>query len=400
MIPTMNSVVEKIPEARSIYINQIVTDKKSRGERVYTYSLGEAFFDIPRLPLSAELFQKGYHYSDSMGQPALRKKIAEMYGRQYGVSVNWENEVLISAGSKVIIYMLLKAVLAPGEEVLVREPAWLSYQEQVRLAGGVHVPVPYDRTVFQLEDYITPRTKVIIINNPNNPSGQLYMEAELAHLLHLAQKYGLFILSDEAYSDFLLEGSRFLSFAKMDETKEHCLVVNSLSKNMGMSGWRVGYAIAHPQVIYQLLKLNQHMITCAATVLQNYMAEHFDEILAITLPQARAMAEKRKKVQAILSELGMQALDGVGTFYFMLDVSSFPGTTEELVYALLLVHNIATVPGEAYGESTRDFVRFGIGVESLADIRVSLETIKGYLTLSDYDGTAIRQKIKKLKGGQ
>ena len=395
MIPSLNKLVLDIPEALSIFVNQIVYDKKARGERVYTYSLGEAFFDIPRFDITDDEFARGYHYSSSMGLLALREKIAAYYGKYYGVKTNPATDILVSAGSKPIIFMLLCAVLNTGDEVLVHEPAWLSYKEQIKLAGGAHVAIPYQKKVREWEQYITDKTKVIIINNPNNPSGKLYSKEELDFLLYLAEKYNLFILSDEAYSDFLCPEDAFISFAKIDESKEHCLVVNSLSKNMGMSGWRVGYAIAHPSVIKQLLKLNQHLITCTTTLLQNYMAEHFEKILAYTLPQARAMAEKRKQVQNILNKIGIKPLEGCGTFYFLLDVSAFKGTTDELVYDLLLNHNIATVPGWAYGTSTEGFIRFGIGVENLVDIEKSLLKIKEFLSMSAYDNSKIKKQMEE-----
>ena len=379
MIPLLNDVVKSIPEALSIHINQIVYDKKSRGERVYTYSLGEAFFDIPRFEISDEQWRRGYHYSGSRGQPALRQKLAAMYQNNYRSAVDAEKEIIVSAGSKPLIFMVFQTILCPGDEVLVPEPAWLSYKEQIKLAGGVHIPIPYTKTVYEWADYVTPKTKAIVINNPNNPSGQLYSKEELTFLVELARKHNLFILSDEAYSDFLIGTDTFISLAQIDTDKENVIIVNSLSKNMGMSGWRVGYAIAHETVTDQILKLNQHLITCAPTVLQDYMAAHFDEILAYTRPQAIAMAEKRKKVCDILDAVGIKPLKGVGTFYFLLDVSDYSGTTEELVERLLVEHNIATVSGIAYGESTKDFIRFGIGVESLEDIERSLKTIKSLL---------------------
>ena len=395
MIPELNKLVIDIPEALSIFVNQIVYNKKSKGERVYTFSLGEAFFDIPRFEISDEEFTKGYHYSSSMGQLSLRTKIADFYNKCYGADIDPADEVLVSAGSKVIIFMLLQAVLNAGDEVMVPEPAWLSYKEQIKLAGGVHVAVPYTKTVKEWEEYITPKTKIIIINNPNNPSGQLYSKEELEYLLKLAQKHNIFILSDEAYSDFLIENNQFTSFAKVDKTKENCLVVNSLSKNMGMSGWRVGYGIAHKDVIAQLLKLNQHIVTCAPTILQDYMAAHFEEILKYTIPQAQKTAQKRAEVQEILDKTGIKSLKGTGTFYFLLDVSEFKGTTDELVYDLLLNNNIATVSGIAYGDSTKGFIRFGIGVESLEDIERCLKVIKGFLTLESYDNTKVKKQMKE-----
>lgn len=382
MIPELNKIVENISEALSIYINQIVYDKKSHGERVYTYSLGEAFFDVPRFEISDEDWRKGYHYSGSLGQPELRQKLAKMYQHNYQSPVNAETEVLVSAGSKPLLFMVFQTILSSGDEVLVADPAWLSYKEQIKLAGGIHVAVPYNKSIYEWAEYITPKTKAILINNPNNPSGQLYSREEMVYLVKLARKHNFFILSDEAYCDFLVNTDTFISFAQIDTSKENVIIINSLSKNMGMSGWRVGYAIAHEQVIKQILKLNQHLITCAPTVLQDYIAKHFDDILAYTRPQAVAMAEKRKKVCDILDKVGIKALKGVGTFYFLLNVSEYSGTTDELVEKLLMEHNIAVVPGIAYGESTKDFIRFGIGVESLEDIEKSLKIIKFLLTSS------------------
>lgn len=393
MKPTINELVRKIPEAESIFINQIVYNKKNKGERVYTFSLGEAFFEIPRFKITNEDFKIGYHYSSSMGNIELRKKITKIYNEQYQSNICAENNVLISAGSKVVIYMLLKTILSFGDEVLVPEPAWLSYKEQIKLVGGIHVPIPYYESVPKWEKYITNRTKCIIINNPNNPSGYVYSKDDLNTLLKLANKYNLFILSDEAYSDFLINDVDFISFSSIDKSLEHSLIVNSLSKNLGISGWRLGYAIAHKDIIHQLLKLNQHLITCAPTILQNYLAVHFDEILKITKPQAQKIVIKRNNVKKILNKIGISSMEGNATFYFLLDVSSFLGTTEELVYELLLNHNIATVPGIAYGDSTKDFIRFGIGVESIENIEMCLKIIKQYLVMDKYDNKNIHKQM-------
>lgn len=394
MTPQINETVKKMPEALSIYVNQIVYNKKERGERIYTYSLGEAFFDIPSFEISSEELNKGYHYSSSRGLYNLRKIISDLY-KNYQVCANPENEILISAGSKVIIYMLLNVILMPKDEVLIPEPAWLSYKEQVKLLNAVNISIPYGKKIEDWEKYISNKTKCIIINNPNNPSGYLYSKEDLVKILAIAKKHNLFILSDEAYSDFLNIKNKFVSLAGLDLKKENVIVVNSLSKNLGMSGWRIGYAIANKNIIKQLLKLNQHIITCAPTLLQEYLCKHFKEILDKTLPQAVATAEKRVVVQHIMDEIGIKYLPGNGTFYFLLDVSSFKGTTEELVYELLLKHNIATVAGIAYGESIENFIRFGIGVENVDDIKESLKTIKGLLDLEYYDNSSLKMLMQK-----
>lgn len=372
--------LDLIENASSIEINQIVYEKKASGEEVRTFSLGEAVFDIPMFDITEEEFIKGYRYSSSLGQIELRKKIALHYQQSYCAGhVSYEN-VIISAGSKVILYMTFLALLNIGDEVLVPEPAWLSYKEQVTLVGGEVVNVPYSVGISDWEQYVTSKTKCIVINTPNNPSGKVYSREELQQILSICKKHSMTLICDEAYSDFVSEGD-FVSLAEIDEKMENSVIVNSLSKNMGMSGWRVGYCISNEDFIQALLKLNQHLITCAPTFLQDYMSENFDKILKITIPQVKKIVEKRKKVENILKKIGFNYLPGGATFYFMIDVSSNLYNTEALAHHLVTEHNIAVVPGGAYGKSTKNFIRFAIGSENIETIEDSLNIIKKEIDL-------------------
>jgi len=160
---------------------------------------------------------------------------------------------------------------------------------------------------------------------------------------------------------------------------EGVVVVNSLSKNMGMSGWRVGYAIADERFIGALLKLNQHLITCAPTILLLYLAKYFDEILKCTLPQVRAVVEKRDRIAAKLDRLGLRYLPGNATFYFFLDIRDYTGDVLELVLYLLNNKGIALVPGSAYGASTQNFLRMSIGTETEERIEKALHVLRSVL---------------------
>ena len=152
---------------------------KADGRKIITLSLGEAFFDIPSFDYNDIDVDAGYHYSDSLGLPSLRKKISNYYAKQYDVSVNPDNELLITAGSKPAIFMCMLTVLNRDDEVLVHEPAWLSYQEQVRLAGGKAKFIPYSESILNFSQYFTNKTKMLILNNPNNPQGKLYSKEDL-----------------------------------------------------------------------------------------------------------------------------------------------------------------------------------------------------------------------------
>ncbi|HEX3463957.1 MAG TPA: pyridoxal phosphate-dependent aminotransferase [Candidatus Elarobacter sp.] len=367
--------VRTIPQALSIYINQLVYDLRLKGEDVITLSLGEAFFDIPLFDFAKLDIVKGYHYSDSQGIPSLRRRIAQFYEREYGTHVDGASEIMITAGSKPAIFMAMQAVLNPGDEVAILEPAWLSYQEQARLTGASVNFVPYDCPIGEIGRYLTPKTRMLVINNPNNPAGRTYTREELEALYALCRPRGVYILIDEAYSDFVID-EEFWSMARIVPDKDGIVVANSLSKNFGMSGWRIGYLIAHPQFIGEVLKLNQHLITCAPSVLLYYLEHYFDDIIAVTLPQVRQVVEKRNRIAAKMDELGLERMGGSATFYFFVSLGAFPRSGLEFALELLLDHAISVVPGSAYGASTERFIRVSIGTESEERIADALALIR------------------------
>lgn len=374
-----NPAAEEIADAMSIRFNQMVYDLKRAGHDVIVCSLGEAFFDIPLFDFGALDYTKGYHYSDSQGLPELRQKIAEYYTRQYAVPVDPVSELLVSAGSKPLLFMTFLALVQAGEEVVLHEPCWLSYPHQARLCGARPRFIPYDVPCEDFDRYLTPRTRVLVLNNPHNPAGRTYSADELTWIYRLCRERRIYLLVDEAYSDFVLDSS-FVSVGRLNPTKEYLILVNSLSKNMGMSGWRIGYAIAHPEVIQVLLKINQHLITCAPTILLQYCARYFDDILAHTLPQVRAVVEKRARIARMIEAMGLGALPGGATFYFFLSLGDYPGTSLDFATELLRNCSVAVVPGSAYGSSTDRFVRFSIGTESDERLALALRHIAELIT--------------------
>lgn len=378
----LSNKVAKIPEALSIYINQLVYDQQRRGKDITVLSLGEAFFDIPMFDFNELDFARCYHYSDSRGIPELRDKISYFYKKHYAAEIDPNHELIISAGSKPIIYFCMLACLNAGDEVLIHEPGWLSYQEQAVMADAIPTFIPHHVAVADFSDFFTEKTKMLVINNPNNPAGRQYSMEELTLIYQQCRPKGIYVLVDEAYSDFT---EAFHSMAEIVPDKDGIIIVNSLSKNMGMSGWRVGYAISSPCVIDQVLKLNQHLITCAPTLLQHYMAQFFDDITQITLPQVRATVEKRTRIARYLDKLGLNRMPGDSTFYFMVGLADFPGTGLEFAIHLLLRHQIAVVPGIAYGKSCERYIRVGIGSESEERICVALSVIRDLLFNPSYD---------------
>ena len=375
-----SDIAAQSSEALSIKYNTEVYEKQRRGEDVIVLSLGEAFFDLPLFSFDNLPYPKIYHYSHSRGIPELRQKLSKYFFETYDVSYDYEKEILITAGSKIAIYMCLMAILNPKDEVLVYEPAWVSFTEQIRLAYGIPVHIPYDETIYNFEKYITDKTKMIIINNPNNPTGKVYSLEELSYLYQLAKKYKLYVLSDEAYSDFVIDQNEFISFANLDTEKKHTIVVNSISKNFGISGWRLGYVITNPNLISELLKINQHLITCPPTILEYYVDKYFDEIISITKPQIKDLTLKRKQIMDYMNSLSLEFLPGTTTFYFFVSISKSKLNSEEFCWKLLQEHHISTVPGIGYGKSCDKFIRVSIGSESIERVKKGLKIITNLIS--------------------
>ncbi len=374
----MTRILDSIPQAGSIRINEQVAAAQRAGRDITVMSLGEAFFEIPTYDFAKLDFTRGYHYSDSRGVASLRGRIASYYREEYGVRANPDTNVLVSTGSKMCIYLALMALLEPGDEVIVQEPYWLSYPAQIRLAGGVPVAIPHWTRPASFKEYFTPRTKVLILNNPNNPSGSVCSAESLRHLYEMCREHGVTLLVDEAYSEFCLDGS-FVSSGRLDPAFRNLVVVNSLSKNMGMSGWRLGYMLASQGLLADVLKVNQHLVTCAPTILQLYCDAYFEDIRRCVAPQIRAVVEKRERLRVVIKDLGLQAMSGASTFYFFLDVAASGLDSEAYAERLMRERSIAVVPGRYYGASTDRFVRIGVGTETEARIEAALAQIRDTL---------------------
>ena len=221
---------------------------------------------------------------------------------------------------------------------------------------------------------------MIIVNNPNNPTGKVYNLEEMSRIYQLAEKYNLYVLSDEAYSDFVLNKDEFISFAELDTEKKHTIIVNSLSKNFGMSGWRLGYMISNKEIINQTLKINQHLITCPSTILEYYMVKYFDEILSFTKPQIKKLIEKRHEISKILDSLSLKPLPGTSTYYFFISIEESDLASEEFCTKLLNDYHVSTAPGIGYGKSCDKFIRVSIGAENTERIKKGLEAIRDLIS--------------------
>jgi aspartate aminotransferase/aminotransferase len=367
--------LDTIGQASSIAVNNLVYEMKEAGRDIITLSLGEAFFDLPLPEFDPAAGVDLHHYTHSRGVPLLRERLAAYYGDHCQVPVDPERELIITAGSKMAIFMALLAVVRPGDEVLVREPLWVSYPDQIRLAGGLPVSVPHHVPVEGLQEYITPRTRAIVVNNPQNPSGQLLGADEVRELHRLAERHGLVLIADEAYNEFVPLGAEFVSLGVLDPAKQHTVICNSMSKNYGISGWRVGYLIGSAGLLDDVLKLQQHLVTCAPSILSHFLAENFADLLAVTRPQIAEVVACRNRMEKTLAAAGVETLPGDSTFYLFADISRTGVGSEQFARDLLLEQGVSVVPGTGYGASCADFVRISVGAEPEARVAEGIDRL-------------------------
>jgi aspartate/methionine/tyrosine aminotransferase len=371
--PSPSALVSAAEEALSVKVNNAVYDLRRSGAEVIVLSLGEAFFELPAFS-PAGLSAASNHYSHSRGLPELRSRLAAYYRDDFGVEIDPESEILITAGSKAAIFFALLATIDPGDEVVMQEPVWVSYPEQVRLSRGEPVQIPYDAPLASFESHIAPRTKALIVNNPSNPPGRVYSEREVGYLVDLARANGLYLLSDEAYSDFVLDET-FPSAGRFDSAKHNVIVCNSVSKSLGISGWRIGYVIAKAELIKEILKLNQHVVTCPPTPLAEYVATNFDAMRAAARPQIEAVLRKRSEVMNYLDSKGLSYLPGRSTFYLFVSIAPTTLGSTSFCSRLLDEYRVAAVPGIGYGASCDGFVRISVGTESLDSILAGIDRL-------------------------
>lgn len=368
-----SEVIDKAQEATSIRYNNLAAQLKRNGKDVIVLSLGEAFFDLPLYDFGTLPHPVGFHYSDSRGIIELRQKVSEYYSRKFNVSVDPNSEILITAGSKAAIYFSFLSILDPGDEVIVPEPAWVSYSQQVVLCHGRYIGLPVKTPISDFDRFVTPRSRAIVLNSPHNPTGHVYSRDDLNSIFDFARRHDLWVLSDEAYSDFTR--GEYVSMGAVDHTKARSLIFNSISKNFGISGWRLGYVIGSGEAIYRILKANQHIITCPATTLEYYVAEHFEELEKCTAPQIEHTLRLRGEIAAFMASIGLQFLPGEATFYFFVSLKPSRLGSEAFCTQLLNRHGVSVVPGIGYGVSCDDYVRVSIGTETVPRLHQGLNCL-------------------------
>ena len=366
-----------IEESATIKMGQLAEQLQAEGKRVMNFTLGEPDFRTPEHICEAakKALDLGFtHYTSSPGIAELRGEIARKMREENKVDAQAEN-VIVTPGGKQAIYEVMMSVLDEGDEVLMLDPAWVTFEAAVKLAGGKPLWVKrLENTVTYeaLEFARSEKTKLIVINSPNNPAGYVVKDSEMKEIADFATEHNLLVLSDEIYEKIIYE-SRHTSIASLADMQERTIIINGLSKTYAMTGWRIGYAVAPSEIVKGMLKIQQHSVSCAPSISQ------YAALAALTESQEcvnEMVAEFKKRREVIVKHLnngGLRCLNPEGTFYAFVNTSSY-GDDVKFTERLLKEAYIVVTPGSAFGNAGKDYVRFSFAT-SMENIVEGMERI-------------------------
>jgi aminotransferase len=334
-------------------------------EGVISLGVGEPDFITPWSVREAAILslEQGYtSYTANAGLMELREEIAGYMQKSFGVCYSPRSEIIVTVGASQALDIALRAILDPGDEVIVVEPSFVSYVPLVSLAGGVPVQVQtlkengFKILPEQLEKVITDRTKAIILCSPNNPTGTMLSGSELEAIAQIAEKYNLLVLSDEIYAELAYDGE-YTSFAAISGMKKRTILISGFSKGFAMTGWRLGFVCAPEAVSQAMLKIHQYAMMCAPTMAQFAALEALKTGRSDVEDMKKSYKRRRNYFVQSLNELGLTCHVPGGAFYAFPSIESTGLSSEEFAEKLLLEEKVAVVPGNIFGESGEGHVR-------------------------------------------
>lgn len=323
-------------------------------------------------------------YTSNLGLPRLRKSISRYVQKHFRVSYDPASEVLVSVGVSEAIDLALRALLNPGDEVIYHEPCYVSYHPSILLARGVPVAVPtrvedgFALRAEEVEARITPRTKVLMLNFPTNPTGATLSLDQLQALADLARRHNLVVLSDEIYSEIRFDDSQHFSIAELEGMKERTVLLHGVSKAFAMTGWRIGFACAPVELIEAMMKIHQYAILCASIMSQDASIEALEHGASSVEHMRREYEERRNFITGALRAMGFPCLTPKGAFYAFPNIAATGLTSREFSLRLLEEKKVAVVPGTAFGPDGEGFVRCSYAT-GLPQIREAMERMADFV---------------------
>jgi aminotransferase len=376
----------KVRNISSQRVNQIAPsgirkffDLLASMEGVISLGVGEPDFTTPWHIREAAIYslEKGYTmYTSNPGMPELRRELSGYLKERYNLSYNPDTELLITVGVSEALDLTMRALLDPGDEVIMSDPHYVSYDACVTLAGGTPIMVPtHEKNNFELsaadiEARITGKTKAILIGYPSNPTGAVISKEKLAKIAELARRHHLLVISDEIYAR-LVYGVKHTCFATLPEMKESTIFLGGFSKAYAMTGWRIGYAAASKEIIAAMTKIHQYTIMCAPTMAQVAAIEALKSGEPSVVEMVEDYNRRRLVMVKGLKDIGLPCFEPKGAFYAFPSIKGTGMSSEEFAEKLLKEEKVAVVPGTAFGQGGEGYVRCCYAT-SLAEIEEAL----------------------------
>mgnify|MGYP003320569241 CR=1 FL=1 len=331
-----------------------------------------------------ESLEKGKtYYTSNSGTPELRHEISSYMNRRFGVSYSPENEIIVTVGGSEAIDLTVRALVSPGDEVIIPQPAFVCYGPIVSLAGGVPVYINtkeenrFKLTAEELRAAITPKTKLLVLPFPNNPTGAIMTKDDLEEIAAVLRGTDIMVLSDEIYCE-LTYGRDHVTIASLDGMRERTIIASGFSKTYAMTGWRLGYTLAPKEITKQMLKIHQYAIMCAPTASQFAAVEAMRNGDADVEMMRSEYNRRRRYIVGGLRSIGLDCFDPEGAFYVFPNISGFGMDSEKFCERLLYENGVAIVPGTAFGECGEGFARISYAY-SVEHIAKALDRIENFV---------------------
>ena len=391
----LSTIAQAVRASTTMAIDAMFKQMKADGIDVIGFGAGEPDFDTPDAIKEAGIAairNNVTRYTPAAGTVELRQAVCDRMKADYGLSYK-PAQVVVSSGAKHLVYLALRAIVNPGDEVILPAPYWVSYYELIKMVGGVPVVVTateaehFKLTAGKLEGAITPKTKAIMLNNPSNPTGMMYSKEELEALAAVCEKADLYVISDEIYACLAYDGREFTSFASLsDDAKERTILINGVSKAYAMTGWRIGYACANEQIAKVMANYVSHSTGSPVAISQKAA------VAALTGPQdevetmKKAFEERRNYIVERMNQIpGVSCIMPEGAFYVMMNLEQLIGKTihgveitndDVFADAFLKYGLVAVVPGSGFGAP--NFVRWSYAT-SMDNIKEGLARLEKFL---------------------
>ena len=360
-------LVSEMPDAISLGVGEpdFDTPWRIREEGIYTLEQGKTF------------------YTSNAGLKDLKIEISKYLERKIHVEYDPDHEIMVTVGGSEGIDVALRAMLDPGDEVLIPQPSYVSYEPCAVLAGGKPVIIElkaeneFRLTPEELLEYITDKTKILVLPYPNNPTGAIMERADLEKIAEIVMEKDIFVLSDEIYSELSYKGDH-VTIASIPGMKERTILINGFSKAYAMTGWRLGYACGPREIIEQMTKIHQFAIMCAPTTSQYAAVEAMRNGDADVATMREAYDQRRRYLVNAFKEMGLECFEPYGAFYIFPCIKEFGMTSEEFAERFLKEEKVAVVPGTAFGDSGEGFLRISYAY-SLQNLKAALERLDRFV---------------------